>query len=430
MFIIKDEHGVIVYEGEMRRYNKAKGIGVFMFHGYGVQNTSRHRYLGLWKHGMHHGFGVTLCRDEQRFYIEHIGFYHRGKAHGLGRKFFSNLSLRYIGNFHKGMFHGYGLTYTKSRKLKYEGFFKRNKYEGIGKEYYLHGKIFRFGYFKDGKAHGEIIEYLPNGFVYYNGSMKDNQYSGNGILWTTISKYEGEFWKNDFHGIGMFQSDDNYFYEGRFWKNRFHGNGILYIRDRQRLYYGEFVHGFVHGFAKYYQNNILIYRGMFKHGIYHGKGIFHNKQKKFFQGVVLSDDKLSFQTESIIKQMIEKNKMDKLDSVTKRNLQLYAKKYQMPFHKKDNKGKILQKFIQHYQKMIQNDSVESNIDLFGNQIEVACLGNDQGIYDLKSMMEYFRTNEQNIYVHHPYHWTNENNYIPKFPIVNEGKILSSYTIMT
>lgn len=429
IFVIRDQENFIFYEGEMRKYSTTDGVGVYMFHGYGVRNLKGRRYLGLWKHGMHHGFGVTLCSLDGRFYIEHIGFYHKGFKHGLGRKFFPNWSMCYVGHFYKGLFHGYGLQYTKSRKLKYEGFFKKGKYEGIGKEYYLHGKVFRFGYFKDGKANGEIIEYLPNGFVYYNGSMKNNEYCGNGMLSTTISKYKGEFWKNDFHGVGMFQSDDNFFYEGRFRRNRFDGKGILYIRESQRLYHGQFSQGFVHGFAKYYQNNMLIYRGMFQHGIYHGKGIYQDKKKKFFQGVVVSDDQLSFQRESFIKQMMEKNNCEKLTSVTKKDLSLYAKKYHMPFHKKDNKAKILQKFIQHYQKMIQEGPDDQNIDLFGNKIEVPCLGNDQGIYDLKSMKEYFRTNDQNIYVHHPYHWTNENTLVPKFPVVHEGRVLSSYTVI-
>lgn len=428
IFQIRDIGENVVYEGEMKRVHRAEGT-LCASHGYGVENRNQQRYIGLWKNGMYHGFGVVLFHTYDRFCIEHIGFYQKGKRHGVGRVFFPDQGLRYVGHFRFGEYDGYGIQYTRSRKLKYEGFFKKGKYEGIGKEFYLHGKIYRFGFFKKGKAHGEIIEYLPNGFVYYNGSMKDNQYSGNGILWTTISKYQGQFRRNDFHGIGYFQSDDNYFYEGCFRKNRFHGNGILYIRDRQRLYHGEFCGGLVHGFAKYFHNNILVYKGMFKNGVYHGKGVYQNKTQEFFQGNALGNEKLSFQDESVIKQMIETNTLEKVKSITKKKLALYAEKYNFPFHKRDAKRKIMVKFCQHYQTMIQTNSIDPETDLFGNPIVVACLGNDHGIYDLHSMQEFFRTNDKNEYVHHPYHWTADNQYVPKFPVVHEGRVLSDYTIL-
>ena len=71
---------------------------------------------------------------------------------------------------------------------------------------------------------------------------------------------------------------------------------------------------------------------------------------------------------------------------------------------------------------------ETAEDLFGNQIQTPCLGNDGGIYDISSMEYLFKKNEQGEYINIPYSYDENTNRIPNFPRMNNGIPLSSYVI--
>ena len=71
---------------------------------------------------------------------------------------------------------------------------------------------------------------------------------------------------------------------------------------------------------------------------------------------------------------------------------------------------------------------EAKEDLFGNEIETPCRGNDGEIYDLKSLEYLFEMNEVGEYRRINYIYQNGIR-IPNFPIMSNGVRLSSYTLL-
>ena len=74
----------------------------------------------------------------------------------------------------------------------------------------------------------------------------------------------------------------------------------------------------------------------------------------------------------------------------------------------------------------KNEMEEDNFDLFGNEISIPCYGDDNGIYDLSSMEYLFQKDEDDDFIHIPYKYNSENERVPNFPVMNEGKPLTSF----
>lgn len=414
-----------IYRGECKQWKET-----LRFHGYGIYINHKNIFWGNWKQGRLHGFGVVFSiKENDPLCTNYIGFFRNGNLHGFGKLYSSQRKLEYIGEFSNGKFHGYGKKFVNNGKIKYDGFFKHGKYEGIGKEYYRHGRLFRFGFFKHGQAHGKIVEYLPNGFLYYNGEMKHNEYCGNGTMITNILRYQGKFRQSNFHGKGLFIYDNNYVYQGDFRQNLFHGTGNLFLMRESKKVFGKFMNGYVHGSAKTFYRDKLIYAGRFRFGKYHGKGELHGKSYVFRNGYKIDSNVLCFRSQFVIKNIIETNDFSKMKQITKHDLRLYGKIQNVNLPKRFTKKQLLLRLVIIYKSNFKMTD-ETTYDLFGNKIVIPCIGNDNGIYDLSSMKQFFQKNERNEYIYHPTKFNAETGtYKTIFPVVNSGNVLSSFQIL-
>ena len=106
------------YEGDFVN-NYYEGYGVY------VMLSKRKGYIGEWKEGKMHGFGVFFWPDGRSY----VGYYDADKKHGYGIYSGKN-NLRYEGKFKKGKQYGIGRIinekgekqlglYVKGKKLKY-----------------------------------------------------------------------------------------------------------------------------------------------------------------------------------------------------------------------------------------------------------------------------------------------------------------------
>ena len=423
--IVDFQSNCCIYLGECRQRKE-----LLRFHGYGIYINDKNLFWGNWKQGRLDGFGIVfLITKEGQYSISYVGFFRRGNLHGFGQLYSCNGEPHYVGEFANGKFHGYGKIYIKGGRMKYDGFFKNGKYEGIGKEYYRHGRLFRFGFFKHGLAHGKIMEYLPNGFLYYNGEMKNNQYCGNGTLITNIARYKGKFRHNNFHGKGLFIYDNRYLYLGQFKENVFHGEGNLFMMEESKKVFGRFMNGYVHGLAKTFYRDKLVYAGRFRFGKYHGKGSLHGICCRFQNGYKIDSDVIDLRSQFIIKHMIETHDFSKMNQISKKDLRLYGKFKNLFLPKRFTKKQLLMRLFTFYKSNFQKLE-EDKYDLFGNKIEIPCIGNDNGIYDLSSMNKYFEKNDNNEYIYHKTKFDERTGtFRTIFPLVNNGLPLSSFQIL-
>ena len=120
-----------IYLGEHHPVSQARhGIG-------SVYKSDGSRFHGTWVYGMIHGFGISVSRKGDI----HIGWYKEGKPHSIGS---TTIGMdRYVGVFKKGKFHGYGVYYNdKSRtwllcKFKEgEAIETYEKHQGSGSEHF------------------------------------------------------------------------------------------------------------------------------------------------------------------------------------------------------------------------------------------------------------------------------------------------------
>ena len=68
--------------------------------------------------------------------------------------------------------------------------------------------------------------------------------------------------------------EDGGYYIGQFKNNKINGNGIVYDKNNEEVYEGEFVDGKREGHGKYYISEEYYYEGEFKNNEFHGKGEF------------------------------------------------------------------------------------------------------------------------------------------------------------
>ena len=129
---------------------------------------------------------------------------------------------------------------------------------------------------------------------YFLGLLKNNLPFGKGVLYYKNGdiQYEGEFVKGKKQGLGKYYFDDNTwyvmennkeflfgkgdYYFGQFFNDDMHGKGIIYLNNKIK-YDGDFVNNKFNGFGKYYFENGDYYIGEVKDDMQHGKGKLYDK---------------------------------------------------------------------------------------------------------------------------------------------------------
>ena len=114
---------------------------------------------------------------------------------------------------------------------------------------------------------------------YYKGDIINNKAHGKGILYNKDEniKYEGDFIDDKFEGRGKYFYENGEYFIGEFKNNLKNGKGIEYYKNGDIKYEGDFIDDYREGNGKYNYENDDYYIGQFSFGLKHGKGIEYHK---------------------------------------------------------------------------------------------------------------------------------------------------------
>ena len=214
-----------------------------------------------------------------------------GYLHGYGYKVSESRMGILIGNFVHGILNGHSklISYNKQNQMymiNYEGMIVNGKRSGRG------WQIFNSN--------------IDSQLTYYIGNFENDKANGYGFLKRYSDNhiiYEGHWKDYQFHGYGIYYSENGYTYDGVFINGVCNGEGtiicqktgeIRYIGDivnfkasgkgiytcRGNRYIGEIDDFIAHGQGEQYiiqnEKEILIYKGGWKNDHYHGIGKLYN----------------------------------------------------------------------------------------------------------------------------------------------------------
>lgn len=92
-------------------------------------------------------------------------------------------------------------------------------------------------------------------------------------VWSNGDKYEGQMFRDQMHGRGIFTSSQGYIYTGEFKYGKPNGLGKL-VYDNGDQYEGHFINDMLHGQGKYTYANGDRYQGEFQNDLPHGQGVY------------------------------------------------------------------------------------------------------------------------------------------------------------
>jgi hypothetical protein len=404
---IESERNYILYSGNIKLFSNE----YYYFHGPGKEFRKNGflKYFGMWKKGLYHGYGIEYF------------FYHDGKD-----------IKKYDGFFHKGNYHGHGKLFNLENVKIFEGEFKHGRRHGYGKIFDENGKIQFEGNFMNDKKNGFGIEYTLNNnsepIFKYKGMFKNNKYEGLGSIYCLCEKIniKGVFKENRLHGSAILYDCHGFqIFNGNFSRGKIHGNGRYFHKQSEKVQTdGKFKHGNNGKVTEYDINSKIIYQGQWINGKRHGRGSLYLKNGLVKTGTFR--DGHYFDPDDIdrmkIRQFLETGDETKILKVKTRLLLHELQKFQVSA---SNRKTIISKLIYNYQKEQQNSYQDYEYDLFGNKIEIPCIGNDGATYDMKSVSYLFKK-KNNSFVNIPYKYNNKNQRVPNFPIMQNGKELSGF----
>lgn len=190
-------------------------------YGYLVRNDGS-KLEGLWKSG--EIFKGRIIDADGCFYEGKIK---NGEANGEGSFTGSSGSVGYIGNWKNGSHHGFGMWAFKDKAV-FQGNFSENEFSGNGKMTWP-DKSFYEGNFEASVATGQGLYKAENGKDMYKGEFVDNKPQGKGrYSWERDGSiyFEGDFVKGRKEGKGLFVNNSlGIKYEGDWVNNKPHGTG-------------------------------------------------------------------------------------------------------------------------------------------------------------------------------------------------------------
>lgn len=419
---------IVMYEGFLKN-NLKDGYGTLFF------TNGLKIYQGLFKKNLKDDFGTEYNVMGN---IVYKGKWKNNLYHGRG-SLYSSGKLRYMGNFSEGEFCSYGYLFYLNGKLKYKGYFLKNKYNKYGYEYTEDGSKLYEGKYKDGKFHGDGKLYFGNN-IRQCGNFKNGRLHGFGMeyYYPGTLKYNGIYKNGLYHGKGIYYYyNGNIKYSGYFKNKLFNGKGVLMWENNKTKYEGRFVNGLYEGKGvEFYFNGEKKYEGNFLNGKYEGRGILYDKDGGFkeyiFKNGEIYDKKeiKTIKSEFNINLYLETGK--NLEKISKNNLLEYISKNNI---KKDNKNytksELLELIVNRkrlVKEKLNNSKSYDNFDIFGNEIKIVCLGNDNQEYDLSSMEYLFKKNDKGEYVNISYVYDKNNIRVPNYPVMYNGIQLTDYFI--
>ena len=163
-----------------------------------------------------------------------------------------------MGNFIRNKLDGEGEHYRKDNSI-YKGEFKNGKYDGLGKEIFIDD---------DNSKNNSVFE----------GFFQDGEKKYGKFEWSNGCKYQGNFFKNVFHGKGKYNWNEHKYYDGNWDKGEINGKG-KFVYDDGSFYEGEFIKGKKFGKGKYVWNENKYYDGDWKNDKENGYGIYYYNEK-------------------------------------------------------------------------------------------------------------------------------------------------------
>lgn len=279
---LSKEHDQEQYVGDTRGDNQKHGKGTlkcpeYTYTGY-WENDQRHGqgtatyengdiYTGEWQRGLQHGQGELIERVKNSFFIERYkGSFVDGQKNGEGTQELIN-GMYYIGEFRDGHFNGNGKLKDDKTSYSYDGIFVNGKPQGLGVENYQDGSYFD-GHFHQGYKHGKGSLKISKNNYEYRGDWQFGVQQGYGIetfaplqgsaltaekskltskKWSTKRMvYEGEFWNNERHGVGLeLEGNGDYYYGGWVFGKK-NGLGFTYVKSTQHWAYNVYKNGMIH----------------------------------------------------------------------------------------------------------------------------------------------------------------------------------------
>ena len=208
------------FEGEFRDGHRLKGtyasadgrveyVGAWregVRHGYGVYHESgRYKYMGEWRDDARHGAGKCVFADGSVYEggWREDGYHGRGKLSGreetLECEWVDGVAQgegtlaaasgeTYAGTFKAGAFDGVG-AWQGADGERYEGQFARGKRHGKGRCVWVDGTTYT-GDWKDGKRHGYGVCVFSDG-VRYRGEWEDDEWVQSGAEPSLCALYGG-----------------------------------------------------------------------------------------------------------------------------------------------------------------------------------------------------------------------------------------------
>ena len=441
------------------------------YHGKGIlwNKNNSILYEGDWKDGLRSGHGEEFFYTESRYY-KYSGEFQKDKKNGYGiqyelnydlnqiRKiysgewkddiqngsgmwYFENGILRYEGDIVNGHQQGFGRRYYRDGTLHYEGYLNRDCYEGEGRLFYYDGTICFEGLFKNKNPFRGTFYNFEDGEVYKTREVNGNYYTkavlirpeGYGEIY-----YQG-FFKNGLeHGKAISES-----YRGEFRNGKFHGRGTCTINGY--CYKGQFINGNLWNGkdeVKSLFSNEIVFKGSIKDEQYFDgiETLFQEKdyfceypigRRKWNKGQIVNEkeERETIRQNIYIASYLETKNKKLLSKLHKKSYFIYLKEKFNVDGKKDLTKKqllcLLKKEYKEKEKLLSEETIK--LDLFGNEIKQPVLGSDGEIYDESSMKYLFEKNEKNEFINLSYTYDKDNNRIPNFPRMANGKILDGYT---
>lgn len=366
------------------------------------------------------------------------GLFIKGKRHGTHTFFFRNGSIREKIYFIHGERFGPSLSFNINGGLFSDRNFKQDKLHGIFVLYDSYERKLCSGEYKNGLKHGPYIEYFNNGSIYLKCHYIDNFIEGNFKKYYSNGKLNSNcnYKKGRKHGMQHLFTTRGVIVEKKsFQMGKKHGRQVYYsiIGDKHFICKTEmYAQGFLNGISKTFFNNgkvqkIIHYKGGQKNGIeriYKFDGDLYFS-KRWKNGIEAEKLKLC-KNEMNLRTFYETKNNVFLKTVPKAFLFGMMENESIPFKKSWDKQKLGNLLFENYckKKKEEKESVDDSTDLFGNEIKNAVIGNDGGIYDLKSMKTLFQV-ENDRFINIQYHYVN-NESVPNYPRMHNGKTLSTY----
>ena len=226
---------------------------------YYIVTSPNEVYKGSWNlNKRYHGYGIKFEFDLKNNGNKRTeGIFFDGFLTGEGLVISSDGEIL-MGNFIRNKLDGEGEHYRKDNSI-YKGEFKNGKYDGLGKEIFIDD---------DNSKNNSVFE----------GFFQDGEKKYGKFEWSNGCKYQGNFFKNVFHGKGKYNWNEHKYYDGNWDKGEINGKG-KFVYDDGSFYEGEFIKGKKFGKGKYVWNENKYYDGDWKNDKENGYGIYYYNEK-------------------------------------------------------------------------------------------------------------------------------------------------------